>query len=130
VSTPVALVPVINAEGQGQGLRRLTLRTRVSGYNGLFSVFRGDLDGQKVVTKMTDNDSLGEVLYHEAIIYNHLSDLQGSVVPTFLGLYKAEASSLLVMADCGQSLISFSTLNNDQRYELFCFRLQVITHMR
>ena len=83
-----------------------------------------------MVTKMTDNDSLGEVLYHEAIIYNHLFDLQKSVVPTFLGLYKAEASSLLVMADCGQSLISFLTLNNDQQYKLFCFRLQVITHMR
>lgn len=70
---------------------------------------------------MTEDDTLGEVLQHEASIYNHLSDLQGFVIPTFLGLFRAGGCSLLITADCGQSLTSFSTLSNAEWYVLFWF---------
>jgi hypothetical protein len=111
-STPLRLIPVGNAIGQPQRPRRLTLTTRVSDRNGLFSVFRGHLDGRKVITKMTENNSLVEVLRHEHLIYQHLSDIQGSVIPTCLGLFAVGASCLLVMTDCGVSPTSFSTLTD------------------
>jgi hypothetical protein len=115
-STPLRLIPVGNVTGQPQRLRRLTLTTRVSDRNGLYSVFRGDLDGRNVITKMTENNSLVEVLRHESLIYQHLSDIQGSVIPTCLGLFAVGASCLLVMTDCGVSPTSFSTLTDAERY--------------
>jgi hypothetical protein len=115
-STPLRLIPVGNVAGQPQRLRRLTLTTRVSDRNGLFSVFRGDLDGRKVITKMTENNSLVEVLRHESLIYQHLSYIQGSVIPTCLGLFAVGAGCLLVMTDCGVSPTSFSTLTDSERY--------------
>jgi hypothetical protein len=117
-STPLPLIPLA-AGGNAIGKRQLTLMTRVSDYGGLFSVFLGDLDGRKVVAKMTDKDELGEVLRHERLIYQHLSDLQGSVVPTCYGLFTVEASHLLITEDCGVSLTSFSTLSNHERCVVF-----------
>ena len=68
-STPLPLTPVGKIY---HGKRQLTLTKRILQYNGLFSVYRGDLDGEKVVTKIMEDDTLWEVLKHEALIYQHL----------------------------------------------------------
>jgi hypothetical protein len=117
-STPLPIIPVGKAL---HGKRQLTLTERVSQYNGEYSVYRGDLDGERVVTKITEDVALGEVLRHEASIYDRISDLQGFVVPTFFGLFSAGGCYFLVTADCGVSLGSFSSLSNAERYVYFCF---------
>ena len=121
--TPLPLTPVGKIY---HGKRQLTLTKRISQYNGLFSVYRGDLDGEKVVTKITEDDTLWEVLKHEALIYQHLSDLQGFVIPTFLGLFNTGGCYLLITADCGVSLRSFSTLSKAQRYVFFFFSVSFL----
>jgi hypothetical protein len=116
-STPLPLTPV----GKTHCGRRLTLTERVSQYNGLYSIYKGDLDGERVVTKITEDHALGEVLQHEASVYNHLSDLQGLVIPNFLGLFRAGSGFLLITADCGMPLSSFSSLSKAERYVFFLF---------
>lgn len=74
-----------------------------------------------MVAKVTEDEALAESLRHEASIYHHLSDLQGFVVPTFLGLFSTGGCYLLITADCGMSLRSFSTLSRAERYVFFCF---------
>ncbi|KAF8800875.1 hypothetical protein BYT27DRAFT_7049676, partial [Phlegmacium glaucopus] len=58
-----------------------------------------------------DEVELAEVLQHESLIYSHLSDVQGSVVPTCMGLFSTGGSYLLITADCGVGLRSFSMLS-------------------
>lgn len=112
-STPLPFFPVGKAL---PGKTQLTLRKKLSQYNGQYSVYQGDLDGFRVVVKITEDGTLAEALHHEASIYDHLCDLQGFVIPTFQGLFIASGSSLLITADSGESVTSFSALSNAQRY--------------
>jgi hypothetical protein len=121
--TPSANLPLIPVGKAIHGKRQLTLTERVSQYNGMYSVYWGDLDGEKVVAKIIEDESLGEVLLHEASIYNHLSDLQGIVIPAFWGLFRTGHCHLLLTSDCGQSLSSFSTLSVAERYVFISYPL-------
>lgn len=115
LSRPLPLIPVGKVH---EGKAVLTLSKRVRDYNGDFSVYKGDLDGEKVVAKITEDDGLAEVLRHEASIYHHLSSIQGIVVPTFLGLFRLGRCYLLITNDCGVPLETFSKLSNTDRYVL------------
>lgn len=115
LSRPLPLIPVGKVH---QGKALLTLSKRVNNYKGDFSVYRGDLDGEKVVVKITEDEGLGEVLQHEASIYDHLTDVQGFVVPNFQGLFRVGRCYLLITNDCGVPLETFSTLSNTDRYVL------------
>jgi hypothetical protein len=120
-SIPLPLTQVSSSVGR---VRQLTLRSRISNEEGFFSVYRGDLDGRKVVAKIAEEDGLVELLQHEGLVYQHLSSIQGSVIPTCLGLFTTGAALILITEDCGAPLESFSTLTDGERYVLFCFNFK------
>jgi hypothetical protein len=111
-STPLTLIPVGTTTCSK---RQLILSKRLNQFDSLYSLYQGDFDGEKVVAKLTEEVALGEALRHEASIYNHLSDLQGLVIPTFLGLFVAGSCSLLITSYCGVSLGSFSSLSKAEQ---------------
>jgi hypothetical protein len=79
------------------------------------SVYRGDLDGHKVVIKLAQDDVVQQ-LRHEMEVYKHLKDLQGQVIPICYGLFLLEDSgALLILEDCGTPLESFKDLSVIQR---------------
>jgi hypothetical protein len=79
------------------------------------SVYRGDLDGIKVVVKLAEHDGIHQ-LRHEWEVYQHLENLQGQVIPICYGLYLVgDSCALLVLEDCGMPPESFSDLTVNQR---------------
>ena len=89
---------------------RLTIHTTIKD-----SVYRGDLDGKKVVIKLAEDDMVHQ-LRHEMGVYTHLKDLQGKVIPICHGLFLVGGSwAFLIIEDCGTPLESFSDLTSAQR---------------
>jgi hypothetical protein len=79
------------------------------------SVYRGDLDGNKVVIKLAQDD-LMQQLRHEMEVYKHLKDLQGQVIPICYGLFLlGDSCALLILEDCGTPPESFEDLSSIQR---------------
>jgi hypothetical protein len=78
-------------------------------------VYRGDLDGNKVVVKLAENDLVHQ-LKHEMEVYRLLKDLQGEVIPICHGLFlAADSFAFLILEDCGTAPESFSKLTYAQR---------------
>jgi hypothetical protein len=78
-------------------------------------VYRGDLDGNKVVIKLAENDLVHQ-LKHEMEVYKLLKDLQGQVIPICHGLFLVgDSFALLILEDCGTPPESFSNLTYTQR---------------
>lgn len=67
-----------------------------------------------VVMKMAEDDLCEELLL-EAEIYQALQTIQGSVVPTCLGVYSGSGALFLLTDDVGVSPYSFMDLEIDQR---------------
>jgi hypothetical protein len=67
-----------------------------------------------VVMKMAEDDLCEELLL-EAEIYQALQTIQGSVVPTCLGVYSGSGALFLLTDDVGVSPNSFLDLEIDQR---------------
>lgn len=78
-------------------------------------MYRGDLDGNKVVIKLAQDD-LMQQLRHEMEVYKHLKDLQGQVIPICYGLFLlGDSCALLILEDCGTPPESFEDLSSIQR---------------
>jgi hypothetical protein len=90
--------------------RLLTIHTTLKD-----SVYRGDLDGNKVVIKLAENDLVHQ-LRHEVEMYKLLKDLQGHVVPFCYGMFHmGNSCALMILEDCGTPPESFSDLSYNQR---------------
>ena len=77
-------------------------------------MYRGDLDGNKVVIKLAENDLVNQ-LRHEMEMYEVLEELQGQVIPICYGLFLiGNSCALLILEDCGTPPESFSKLTFTQ----------------
>jgi serine/threonine protein kinase len=89
------------------------------------NVFRGRFDHlctDNVIGKVAVDTQSQARLHHEAKIYAALTALQGTVIPTFYGLYVGRGLQVLLMRDAGKSLSSFSTLSRAQQYVIHILR--------
>jgi hypothetical protein len=77
-------------------------------------VFRGRLGESGVVVKMAEDDLCEELLL-EAEIYQALQPIQGSMVPTCMGVFSGDGALFLLMEDVGVSPNSLEDLEMDQR---------------
>jgi hypothetical protein len=59
-------------------------------------VYRGDLDGNKVVIMLAQDDLVHQ-LQHEMEVYDLIKDLQGQVVPICHGLFFMGESCALLL---------------------------------
>lgn len=77
-------------------------------------VFRGSLNGSRVVVKMAEGDLLDD-LWHEIKVYRALQPIQGSVIPTCCGVFSGGGALFLVMEDVGPLGTSLTKLDLDLR---------------
>lgn len=90
--------------------RRLIVHTMVAVQQTPFPVFRGNLGSRRVIVKMAEDEFVPQ-LCHEAEIYRKLQCIQGRAIPLCHDLFFITSTcALLLMEDCGESLVSFSVL--------------------
>jgi hypothetical protein len=97
--------------------RELLLTTYVE-RGSVGNVFRGrfeEMQTDDIVGKVVDG-STEKLLHHEAQIYETLTCLQGSAIPTIYGLYTDGHLEVLIMQYAGKKFRSFSELSEGQRY--------------
>ncbi|KAG2088827.1 uncharacterized protein F5147DRAFT_587470, partial [Suillus discolor] len=114
-SVPIALSDVDQFNPPSHFSTPVVLDRRIS--NNRLAVFSGHMGDSAVVMKMAEDDLCEELLL-EAEIYQALQTIQGSVVPTCLGLYSGSGALFLLTDDVGVSPNSFLDLEIDQRHHL------------
>jgi len=98
----------------GDVFLRQIVHCRERGY-----VLSGDFCGMPVIGKLLCSQPGINLVKAEFDTYRKLYALQGSVIPTCLGLYEVEQlGHLLLLEDCGRSINSFDELTMVQRKTL------------
>jgi hypothetical protein len=109
--THVGQRPLLSVLNGDIFLRKL-VHYRERGY-----VLSGDFCGMPVIGKLLCSQPGIDLVKAEFNTYRKLYALQGSVIPTCLGLYEVEhLGHLLLLEDCGRSINSFDELTMVQRF--------------
>ena len=98
--------------------RSTIVLSRVIKWGNECHVFRGYFSGRPIVAKICADraDRAESPLREEYAVYQTLSDLQGSAIPRCHGLFRvANFADMLLLEDCGESLMSYDKLTPYQR---------------
>ncbi|KAJ7102756.1 hypothetical protein C8R44DRAFT_808487 [Mycena epipterygia] len=67
-------------------------------------------------------------MFHEVLVYESLSALQGSVLPRMTGCFEGEGWLILAIEDCGSAVTDVGTLSVQQRETLWRHACTVHAH--
>ena len=85
--------------------------TAVLGHGLVGIAYTATVGGQKIVAKVA-RTGFEKDLRHEGTIYStYLTPLYGTAVPPCFGLFEGDGKTVLITANCGNSLVSFADVN-------------------